>query len=303
MYVRIWLAIAAAAVGWGTGGVAVRAALADGVPPLGLAAIRAFMATAAMFVVLSALRRPWRRTAASLRLGVGLSFGNLVAPFILLTFAYRYVSAGYVGILLALVPVMTATIAHFWLKDEPLHRAKVLGLAVGFSGVLLLISSGDSGLEVGGRPFLAAVLAIGAVIAIAAANVYAKGESRTYDTLPLIAIQFASGTVILVLIALLFEGTPDAISAWGWTLLAYMAVAGTIAPNLLYYWVLRHVTSTQASMIGYLVPIVAVSTGMVFLDEQLQFGIVAGGIVILSGVVLIHRAETRLSTEALASEA
>lgn len=291
MQLRIWIAIAIAAVGWGTGGVATRAALADGVPPIALTAFRSSIAALLMLGVLAAMRRPWRRTARSLDIGVKLSLGNLIAPFLLLTYAVRYASAGFVGVLLALVPIATAGIAHFRLPDEPLHRRKVTGLAVGFGGVALLLASGASGLETGGRPLLAALLAFFAVAAIASANVYAKGRSQTYDALGLITVQFLFGTLVLSAAALAIEGVPTDITAWGWTLLVYMAVATTAGPNLLYYWVLRHVSSTKASMIGYLVPMTSVGAGVLLLDERLEWGLVAGGIVILVGVVITSRAE------------
>ncbi len=82
-----------------------------------------------------------------------------------------------------------------------------------------------------------------------------------------------------------------------------MALASTAGPNLLYYWVLRHVSSTQASMIGYLVPIVAVTAGGILLDERLEFGLVAGGTVILVGVILTNRAERRSRSRAAGAAA
>ena len=295
MKVRVWAAIGGAAIGWGSGGIATRAALNDGVTPLAMVAIRGFIATAIMIGVLVMARRPWRKTAESWGLGARMSVFNLVGPFILYTYAYRYASAGFVGILIALVPIATATMAHYILPDEPLKLAKVIGLSIGFGGVGLLLGSGDSGLADGGRPLLAAVLTIAGVITIAYSNVYAKRFAATYDPLALMGVQFAVGTLVLTLVALVAEGVPTAISAWGWTLIAYMAVGSTVLPYLMYYWLLRRVTTARASTIGYFVPMVSLVSGAVLLDEQLQFGIIAGGVVILAGVVLAHRADPEIT--------
>ena len=64
-------------------------------------------------------------------------------------------------------------------------------------------------------------------------------------------------------------------------------------PFLLFYWLLRHVSSTKASLVGYVIPLIAVVAGVVLLDEQLQPGILIGGSLILVGIVLTNQAERR----------
>ena len=90
---------------------------------------------------------------------------------------------------------------------------------------------------------------------------------------------------------LVVEGFPAMFTTWQWSLLVYLTFAGSIVPFLAFYWLLRHVTATKASLIGYIVPLVAITAGIVFIDEQLQFGIAVGGLLILAGVVLTDRAE------------
>ena len=299
MQIRIWAATAAAAIGWGTGGVATRAALNDGISPIALVAIRAVIAAAMIVFVMLATRRPWQTAVANLRLGSALAVLNLVAPFVLYTFAYRYASAGFVGILIALVPIGTASLAHFALPDEPLHMSKVVGLFVAFSGVAFLLVSGNSGLADGGRPLIAAGLAVAGVVSIGFANVYAKGHAATYDAIALMAVQFVLGAVILVIVALVAEGVPTSISMWGWVLIVYMALGATVLPYMLYYWMLRHVSTTRASMIGYFVPPVSLLAGAIFLSEKLQIGIIGGGVIILIGVLAADRAERMQSQRAM----
>jgi drug/metabolite transporter (DMT)-like permease len=74
-------------------------------------------------------------------------------------------------------------------------------------------------------------------------------------------------------------------------MILYLTLVGSVTPFLLFYWALRHVSSTKASLIGYLVPPVALIAGVVVLDERLQLGIVLGGALILVGVVFTDRAE------------
>lgn len=291
MHLRLPAAFLAAAVAWGTTGVATRAALNDGVPPIGLTAIRAVVATMVLVSIAVFTGRRIQRSGAVRRLGLVMAVFNLTLPFLLTTFALRYASAGFVGFIIALIPLATAVTAHYVLPDEPLHWRKVGTLTVALAGVALLLSSGDSGLAEGGRPLIAAALTGAAVISIGIAGVYAKRASGTYDSISLTAIQFGIGAVLAIPLAAVAEGIPRNISVWGWTLIVYLAVVGSVVPFLLFYWLLRHMSSTGVSTIAYVVPLVGLVAGIVLLDEELQFGIAIGGLLILTGVVLTNRTE------------
>ena len=84
---------------------------------------------------------------------------------------------------------------------------------------------------------------------------------------------------------------PRAEPAAAWAALGYMALMSALIPMLLYYWLYTQVSATYASLAGYIIPPIAIVAGVVVLDEQLQAGIVLGGLLILVGVLLADRAE------------
>ena len=90
---------------------------------------------------------------------------------------------------------------------------------------------------------------------------------------------------------LVVEGLPTAPGLGGTAAVTYMALASTVMPFLIYYWLLRHVTVSYSAIIGYIVPLVAVIVGIVALGERLQPGILIGGALILAGVVVTDRVE------------
>lgn len=291
MFVRIWGAILLASLAWGVNGVATRAALGAGVPPIAMVTIRVILASATLYVLLRLRGRRVPRGMKTWSTGLVQGVFQLSIPFVLFTLAYENASAGFIGVLVALAPMGTAIVANFMLPDEPLHTAKVLGLAVAFAGVAFLLLSGDSGLESGGKPLLAAGLSIVAVASISFAGVYAKGKADRFDPMELTFMQFTIGIVLIGVTMLLFEGLPGAISTWGWVLIIWMTVVGSVMPFLLFFWLLQHVSATKASLVGYVVPLIALFAGMVLLDEQLQVGIAVGGLLIIGGVVMVERAE------------
>ncbi len=226
-----------------------------------------------------------------------MGFANLALPFVTLVLALQFASSGFVGLLIALVPLVTAVLAHYVLPGEPLYRGKVVGLSVALGGVAVLLLSGDSGLGAVGRPLLAASLALIGVLAIAFSGVYAKQRHAHYDPLVLTGMQFIVGFVLIFCWMLIVEGMPGAFSAWGWFLILYVTVPGSVVPFLLYYWVLKHATATKASLTAYVVPLIALVSGIVALDEQLELGIAVGGVLILAGVLIIDRNDRRRAQE------
>ena len=290
-----WFAIIAAGVGWGLGGVATRSALDEGLQPFALVAMRILMATALVVGYLVVKRT----RLAGLRLwGVATILGitNLVMPFVFFTLALEHASAGFIGLLVSLVPAVTALFAHFLLAEERLRTATAIGLGVSFLGVGVLMATGETGIGAEGDALLAAVFALTAVASVSYSNVYGRRHTPGMPVIPLTAIQFIVGSIILVLAMLIGEGLPRGVTATGWWLTAYMAVVATIVPFAVFYWLLQRVTATQASLIAYLVPIIAVIGGVILLDEQVPPAMLGGGALIVIGVILTERAISRSVT-------
>lgn len=284
-----WFAFVVAAVGWGTGGVAVRAAFDEGVGPWTTVALRVAIAAVLVVVLLAVrgLRRPDRLTV---KIGAVLAVTNLLIPYTLFTFAYEEASAGFVGLFAALIPLATAVYANFMLRDERLNREKIIGLAIGFAGVAALLASGDSGLGAEGRPLVAAMLALASVAAIGYAGTYSKRYAGRYDPLEITGLQFLFSTIVLIPAMLWFEGLPGSLTAPGWSLVVYLAVASTFLPFYLFYRLVESAPITTVSLVGYLVPLVSLVAGVALLGERIEPGIAIGGALILSGMIITDRA-------------
>ncbi len=284
-----WAVLLVAAVGWGTGGIAVRAAFGEGIGPWTLVALRVSIAALLVIAVLAVkgLRVPDRLT---MKVGTVMAITNLLIPYVLFTFAYDEASAGFVGLFAALIPLATAIYANFMLDNERLTRGKLIGLFIGFSGVAALLISGDSGLGAEGRPLFAATLALISVVAIGYAGAYAKRYAGRYDPIEITGLQFTLSALVLIPAMLIFEGIPRSLTTPGWALILYMAVASTFLPFYLYYRLLESMPATTVSLVGYLVPLVSLIGGVLLLGESIETGIVIGGALILTGMVVTDRA-------------
>ncbi len=300
MQLKYWIWVIVAAIGWGFGGIATRAAFNEGVGVWTMIAVRTAIAALLVLLVLIGQRSPMPNKQV-LAHGAVQALFNLTIPYVLFTFAYGEASAGFVGLLAALIPLATAVYANFMLPNEPLTAAKVVGLFVAFSGVAALLLSGDSGLSEGGRPFLAVGLGMTAVISIGYGGTFAKRYAGSYSPIMLTGVQFGLSAGVLLVAMAVLEGMPTDVTARGWGLMTFMAVAATFMPFLLFFWLLQYISATDASLIGYLVPFVALIGGIILLDEQLQAGIIIGGVLVFTGMVLADRAGRKAEISAVST--
>ena len=290
---RIWAVVLLISLGWGTSPVAVRIALREGLGPFTIGAAGSLIAAAGVAIIMVALRRPNLIGRPELRIGAVLSVFSVLIPSQTRNLALQHASAGFVILVNVLIPIVTVVFAHFMLSDERIRPSTVVGLLLGLLGAGILVLGGDSGIAEGGNPRLAGLFSFLRVVAIALASVVAKRYSGQYSVLGVTGVQLGLGAVGLAASALLVEGIPDALTRVGGLSLLYVGSMGSLIPLGLYYFLIRHVTVTYSTIISYIVPLVAVSTGVAVLGEQLQPGIVLGGALVVTAVVTKDLLRTR----------
>ena len=282
---------------WGSTWAFIKVGLRD-LPPLTFVSVRFVVAILVLLVVARVRRARLPRTRAEWRLlaltGV-LSFAiNYGAVF----WGESHVSSGLAALLQATIPLFGLPVAHKLLPDEPLTTARVVGVVVGLVGLGVVFSD-----QLGGGDRLAAwgagVIVAGA-FAAACSNVLVKARGAKFDLSVLVVGQMACGLVPLSTYALASEGNPLLLR---WTPTAilcvlYLALVGTVAAFLLFYWLLRRVDATTSQLIALVTPVVAVLIGVAFLGERLTWRVAIGGLGIFFGIAIIRRRrKPRAATE------
>lgn len=282
----IWALVLIISFGWGSSPIAVRIALREGLGPVTIAWASSLIAAVAVAILIAGLRRGTLVGRVEWRIGAVLALVSVLIPYQTRNVALENASAGFVTLISTLIPLVTAVAAHFMLSDERLETVTVVGLLLGLGGVAVLLLGGDSGIAEGGNPLVAGLAGLASVVSVSFAAVYAKRYAGRYSVLGVTGMQLALGTVGLALVALLFEGVPEGPSVTGWISVVYVGLMGNFVPLALYFFLIRHVTVTYSTIIGYIVPFIAVFAGVAMLDEQIQPGIVAGGALVLLGLVV-----------------
>lgn len=281
---------------WGSSFLLIKLGL-EGLSPtqLVLGRLAAGTAVLAVIVVLRRERLP-REPALWGHLAVMAVVANIV-PFALFGFAEQRISSGLAGVLNGTTPLFTLLVAALatragWPGDG-LTGTRLAGLGVGFAGVVLVVAPWRGGALGGGLTGTLACVVAAACYGVAFVYTRRHISGSGYSPLALSACQLGAATALLGVAApVVARGAVDLQPR----VLAATAVLGALGTGIAYllnYRLIRDEGPTSASMVTYVVPVVAVLLGVLVLGEPLTWELFAGAAVVIAGVAL---AEGRLGT-------
>ncbi len=254
-------------------------------PPITLAGARALLAVPFCLLAMRLMARPLPKASAD-RVAIALaSLGIIVVPYVAVAIGQQTIASGVSGILYSVTPLVTLLLGWLFLRDEPLRWDRLLGILIGMAGVVAVI--GPSMLGGLGEHAVAELITLCGPTAYAAAMVVMR-RARHIDPVALTGGAFVFAAIILVPLAWWVEGAPlGQLDLPSVALLTAMAVFGTIAPAVLNYMLVQQVGATRAAIAMFLMPVIVVLAGWLFLDERLGLNALAGLALILSGSVLV----------------
>lgn len=207
---------------------------------------------------------------------------NVVLPFLCLSYAVQTMMAGTLSIVNAMVPLFGGIIAWIWLRER-LSWARVLGLAIGFAGIVVLMLDKLSFVP-GGEGWVV-------IIALGGPFFYGLGACHLSKYLHGVApIACATGSMIAASIILLplalsrWPSTP--ISALSWGSVTCLAILCTGIAYLIFYRLVARVGASKSITVTFLAPPFGVLWGVLLLDEPLTINVVMGACIVLLGTLL-----------------
>lgn len=277
------LGVALLVLAWGSTFAAIEVGL-EAAPPLTFAGLRSVIGGAVMAVLALLwrekldLRRDWAVLAK-------LTVSNVVAFFALQTIAVDLLASGLAAVLIYLQPVLVGLLAWRFL-GEALTPAKVGGLLLGFIGIIV-VSAGAFGDDIAPVGIL---VAVASSLAWAVGTVYFKAVQNQVPMFWAVAVPFVVGGLLLTGLGLVVEA-PTSITwtASFVTALLYASLVGTALAWFLWLELIRSGEASRASAYVFLVPLVAVLIGTVFLGETLTLPLLLGGALVIGGIVLVNR--------------
>jgi drug/metabolite transporter (DMT)-like permease len=292
-----WLALILLSVLWGGSfffaGVQVKA-----LPPFTIVFLRVALAAIILNVLVRALGKKMPGDRSSWRAFFGMGILNNAMPFCLVVWGQTYIASGLAAILNATTPISTVIVAHLLTDDEKMTGNRLLGVAIGFLGVVVLI--GPDSLQGLGANVLAQVAVLLAAVSYAFAGVY----GRRFRRMGIEPILTATGQVTASAI-LLFPIAISVDAPWTlampdlrvWEAIAGSAVLSTALGYILYFRILASAGATNLLLVTFLIPVSAIVMGSYGLGEHLDvrhfvgLAFIGAGLAAIHGRILARRAD------------
>lgn len=285
---KAYIALGLVSFFWGTTYIAARVGVKH-MPGLFVSGLRQFISGLVLvsFFLLRGYRLPgWD---AMKRISVQSIFLLCIANG-LLTWSVEYITGGLAAIIAALVPLFIALFSVWLSKCARITRWMVVGLVVGFAGVLVIFYDYLNQLQSNNFIF-GVVLALLSTLSWSFGTVYTSKQKPTIDILFSVGLQmFIAGIVVLIICGLsgkyvnLAQANHDS-----WYALLYLIVFGSLIAYSSYVFAISKLPATLVSIYAYINPIVAVGLGWLLLSEKMNAHMLLGTLITLGGVFLVNR--------------
>ncbi|MFD9896364.1 DMT family transporter [Amycolatopsis sp. NPDC059027] len=272
---------------WGASFLFIKVGL-TGLAPAQVALARAGFGALALLAVLLLRRRPLPRDPALWGHLAVVAVLLCVIPFLLFSWAEQYISSGLASIFNATTPLITMLIAAAALRTERLTPPRILGLLLGFLGVLTIVGVWQ-GIDVS-HQLTAQLACLGATTCYGCSFVYMRRfvSPRGIDPVTIAFGQTAFATVILGLLVPVVASTPVHLSL---AVVLSMLALGVFGTGIAYVWnasIIAAWGAANASAVTYLTPVVGVLLGIVVLDEPLSWNQPVGAVLVVLGILAAH---------------
>lgn len=289
---KVWLGMMVIYLVWGSTYLAIRFAV-QSIPPFVMAASR--------FLIAGIILYTWRRVSGDKPPTVAEWKGaGILGLFLLLggnggvVWAEQRVNSGVTALLIGATPFWMVLIDAIRPAGIKPNRRTIIGLLVGFIGIILLIQSSQQVGEAERIDLLGALVLLAASFAWAAGSIY--GRDAVLPRSPLLASSvemLVGGMGLLVAGTLAGEwGKIDlqSIQATSWTGLVYLIIMGSLVGFSTYTWLLKNAPLSLVSTYAYVNPLIAILLGNLLAQEPLTWRIMFSATIILGAVALINSA-------------
>lgn len=293
-----WLAWATICIVWGTTYLAIRVAL-ETVPVFLVAGLRWIAAGLVLSLVALAMGRalPPPRRWGSLAL---LGFLMNVVGNGFVVWAEQHVASGLTAVVIASVPFWSVGVEALLPDGERLRWATLAGLAVGFSGIVVLVFPEILAGGSEGRAVFWGVMALQvACLGWAIGTSYTRRHAAVGDALTASAVQMLfSGVMLLGLATAAGEWSALHFSPRSLAAMVYLTLAGSTLAYTAYVYAIAHLPISTVSLYAYVNPLIAVVLGWLLLGEAFSIRIVAAAVLVLAGIAAVRGVQSMSASSA-----
>ncbi len=229
------------------------------------------------------LPRDWQTWKVLLVLGPA----STAIPIFLISWGELSIDSAVASILNATVPLFTLIIANFWLQDDKINAQKLIGLLVGFAGIVVLLSkdlAGTSNSSIMGEAavILASVFYAWSAVYGRKTTQHIPGNVRSAGVLiTATAFMWSLGPVIQR--PFTFPQLPIT-----WIAALWLGVLGSGLATIMLYYLIHEIGPTRTTLVTYIFPPGGVILGVIFLDEKITWQLIAGTVLVIASLVVVN---------------
>ena len=211
---------------------------------------------------------------------------NLVIPFFLIAYGVQKVQSNLAAILMASTPLTAVVLSHFFTKNEKVNLIKIIGVLVGFSGIVFLFSDN---ILINKNNFVSALLilcgstfyVIGGLLTLRISN--KKNENVTASIL-------IWATLVLFPICMFIEQPWNLSPRLDSTVsVIYLGIFATGIAWLLRFYILKNNGLVFQAQVAYLIPIFGVILGFLILNEKITYKVIIALIAVIIGIYIVKK--------------
>ncbi|MEW6028183.1 MAG: DMT family transporter [Chloroflexota bacterium] len=286
MKTKHWIVFITLGLIWSTSFIWIKIGVQD-VGPMSLVAYRMGFGALTAWLIGSFQKVTWPRDRKTWLTFAILGPTSLAIPIFFISWGEQTIDSAVASILNATVPLFTIVIAHYWLHDDKMTVQKVLGLLIGFAGVVVLLSKditvGSQSSVIGqAAVILASLFYAGSAVAARKFTQHVEGVARG-------AMPLFTSAIFMWIFGPLFEKpflVPSLTITWAAAL--WLGVLGSGLAVIMLYYLIHEIGPTRTSLVTYLFPVGGVILGVLFLDEQLSWQLLAGTLLIISSLAVVN---------------
>jgi drug/metabolite transporter (DMT)-like permease len=278
-----WLSVLALGLIWGGTFMVVSIAL-RGYGPLTVACARTTLGAIALLSLMRVMNRPLPNFDARMfKYLFVIGILNTAVPFALLSWGQQYVASAFAGISMAALPLFVLPLAHIF-TDEKLSTRNMIGVGLGFTGAVFLIS--PSVLKIGsGMAPLGQIACIMATISYAISSIMTR-RCPPIDSITMAALLLLVGATALIPAMLIFEGIPQIADGTSTIAIIFLGFVPTAFAALLRVTTIRSAGAVFMTLVNYQVPVWSMIFGTVVLAEVLPLRFFAALALIMIGLLI-----------------
>lgn len=292
-FILLIAAFAAVYIFWGSTYLAIKYAI-ETLPP--------FLMAGARFTFAGAILMVWARFAKDYEKPKAAHWKTsfIVGTLLLLggnggvVFAEHHISSSLAALLVATEPFWIVLLSWLWLKGARPNMKAVLGIAVGFFGVWLLINGQAANVastDSGSMQLFGTIAVIVAALSWATGSIYGLRSPVPKSSIQTAGMQMFSGGLVLLFVSLIFGEWSNfsiaQVSVNSWLGVIYLIIFGSLISFTAYSWLLKNAQPAMVATYAYVNPIIAVFLGWLIAGESFTGQMLIGAGVIVGSVVLI----------------